>query len=393
MLDNDNKWLEAVKQSVEGIETSVPEGMWEGIASGIAAERRRRRIIGAFTSAVSAAAVIALAIVLPGRSDNRSQATALAIAEDMTFQPEDCVSAGQPDNAITSAPTPSMLPHNPAPAATVTDITDDATDVADQVMPQALPVQREPAFERPQRQPVKIQETAWTVLDDTIAMSEDVTDEGYAKIFTAGIHIDMATGAGNAPSGNVAVSAASQVPGTDIMQPEHHTRAAGIAPGYRSEYVHNMPVNIGLSLGIGLSRHLSLETGIVYSYQRAHKYNWLNSYLLGSNTQQMHYAGVPLGLRYTPFEMSRASLYVYGGVMAQKCFNASWNGSKLYNFSPVILSSHLSAGFQYMIAGPMALYIEPGASYNSVSGDDGFTMYIQHPWQFDLKGGIRFNIK
>ncbi len=412
MQENDNKWLDAVKDAVEGIENPLPEGMWESISSGIAAGRRRRRIIAFAVSTAAAAALAALAVILPLDSGTGAADPMLAqkhnepapISDETVLMPENEGFIPVPQNDATGtvpafkAAATVLLAASPA-SGTVADnrAVQEAQSVI--VKTDGQPEQREPADKQPEKQQTgstltqrtKTTPTTYTAdTQDILAMAEDTGSHDYAEILSAGIHLSLANGSGTPSSSLPAVSTIIEDPESGTMMP---MLPEGDPTGFRSEYVHNMPVNLGLSLSIGLAPALSLETGFVWSYHSACKNNWFNDYLLGSNIQRMHYAGIPLGLRYTPLEGRRTSLYLYGGVMAQKCVSASWNGSKLNNISPVILSSHLSAGFQYRIAGPIAFYIEPGISHNSVTGDEGFTMYGQHPWQFDLKGGIRFNIK
>lgn len=400
MQQNDNNWLDAVKDSIESIEEPLPEGMWDSVAADMAATARRRKVLRISLGGIAAAAAVMAGIflIMPQDGDNAG-VTLLAESNAVRQTTEAAPAAAGPVDMQAEEPAVESKPSRLAAA------TPEATEEAPAAtaLPAAEPAAQEPAVQKPAVQKPAAQEPTTTsapksvpVRDLLAELSEPVPSfepepepEHHSRLLAAGLN--FATGGGSGTSGSAGHISTSLAA---AEEPAFATRA-GISDnhsGYRAQYAHNMPVNFGISLSIGLTERLSLETGLNYAYHSALRNTYLNDYLMGSDRQEIHFAGIPLGLRFSAVEMHRASLYLYGGVMTQKCIYASWNGSHLL-IDPVVLSSELSAGFQYQLAGPMYLYIEPGVTHASVSGESSYTMYNDAPWNFNLKGGLRFSIQ
>ncbi|MCQ2138173.1 MAG: hypothetical protein MJY60_05660 [Bacteroidales bacterium] len=405
MQQNDNNWLDAVRDSIESIEEPLPEGMWDSVAADMAAITRRRKAVRLSIVGIAAAAVLAGAfLILPQQGKPEAAAPLIAQAETPATA-ADQVQAHESGHEQSVSQTDTGLPEmtgQPAPAVTsdrLAELSEPAPAVQPETEPEPQTEQQtraetpaekvlKTAQERKADQPADRQKELQT--EPQLELQPEHIPEHHSRSISTGINFALGNGSSSASAGRI--STASVPAEEPIFATRAEAGRQGEHIGYHTQYVHNMPVNVGINLSIGLSDILSLETGLTYSYHSARHFSYLNDYVMGCDRQEIHFAGLPLGLRLTAVEMRKTSVYLYAGVMTQKCLYASWNGNHLL-INPVILSSELSAGFQYDIAGPMSVYIEPGLIHCSVSGDETYTMYNDAPWNFNLKGGIRFNIK
>ena len=394
MQQNDNNWLDAVRDSIESIEEPLPEGMWDSVSADMEATARRRKVLHISLAGITAAAAVMAGIFLIFPQQGKPEVTAPLVAQAETpATAADQVQAQEIEHEQSVSQTDTGLPEmtgQPATAVTfdrLAELSKPAPAVQPETEPEPQTTQERKADQPAERQ---LEPQPEPQLEPQLELQPEHIPEHHSRSISTGFNFALGNGSSSASAGRISTAS---VP---AEEPIFATRAeAGLQGehiGYHTQYVHNMPVNVGINLSIGLSDRLSLETGLTYSYHSARRFSYLNDYKMGSDRQEIHFAGLPLGLRLTAVEMYKTSVYLYAGVMTQKCLYASWNGSHMF-INPVILSSELSAGFQYDIAGPMSVYVEPGLTHSSVSGDETYTMYNDAPWNFNLKGGIRFNIK
>lgn len=384
MSANDEKWLETLKTRVESTPAELPEGGAEALCAGVARLQRRRRLARSFVALGSAAAAaVAIFLTLP----------------EPTFSTDSIVAAAAVvEPAVNEAPIQEPEPTHPAvptcipqaggqvcgltmtvevtpPAETgITPVTESAKPVRDTFEPASAPSRI-----RTQENVSELQLFA----QEPSPAGED-KDIPRSRRFSIGAHLaynDFGTSQRQEPQ---AVSEASSIRGPVA-------RTAPYFSGYTRINEYHKPLNLGVNLSLSLNSVLSLETGLAYSYHRTDIHNFFHAEEIGVDSQVIHFVGVPLGFRLTAFSTGRSSLYGYAGIMTQKSVHTIWNGDRL-NVTPVVLSSHLSAGFQFSLTNFAGLYIEPGAShYDAVSYGD-YTIYSQNPWQFELRAGLRFTM-
>lgn len=136
---------------------------------------------------------------------------------------------------------------------------------------------------------------------------------------------------------------------------------------------HNLPLSIGLSFQCYLNKRIALESGIVYSY-------------LSSTNQQLHYAGIPLNVKYNILQQREMYIYTSVGTTVSYCFAG---GGKEH---PIQLALTATAGAGYNLFPRISLFGE--ASFNRYF-DDGSplpTFYGENPYSPGFKAGIRFDI-
>ena len=144
---------------------------------------------------------------------------------------------------------------------------------------------------------------------------------------------------------------------------------------YRSK--HHLPVRIGASLQYQLNDHLSLLSGITYT--------WLHSeFIKESSTtdQHLHYLGVPVGVSYQLWSNRQFQCYVSGTAALAKCLNEK----------PWQWSVDAAAGAEYAVTQQVGLYLEPSLGYYFHDGSSLEHYYKDHPLAPSIMFGLRMHM-
>ena len=145
---------------------------------------------------------------------------------------------------------------------------------------------------------------------------------------------------------------------------------------------HHQPVRFGLLLRYRLTDRWSVETGLTYTRLSSDITTIIND-VTNVTEQRLNYLGLPLNINYELWKSCYFGLYVSGGGMIEKCLDASsWQ-----------FSLNGAAGAEYKLTNFFSLYAEPGLGYYLKDGSGTPTIYKDHPLNFNLSFGIRFNLK
>lgn len=145
---------------------------------------------------------------------------------------------------------------------------------------------------------------------------------------------------------------------------------------------HHQPVKFGMSLRYQFDDRWSLESGLIYTLLASDITTNVNG-ISSHSKQKLHYLGVPLNVGYQFWTDRKLGLYVSAGGTIDKLLNGSgWQ-----------FSVNGSAGAEYFINNSFSLYVEPGVGYYFPNGSNLSTIYQDHPWNFNLTLGLRFNLK
>ena len=149
------------------------------------------------------------------------------------------------------------------------------------------------------------------------------------------------------------------------------------------QYVHHrQPVRFGLSLRYRLTDRWSVESGLTYTRLSSD----ITTIILDETTvteQRLNYIGLPLNISYELWKSRYFGLYVTGGGTIEKCLDAN----------PWQFSLNGAAGAEYKLTNFFSLYAEPGIGYYFKDGSSTPTIYKDHPLNFNLSLGLRFNLK
>ena len=149
------------------------------------------------------------------------------------------------------------------------------------------------------------------------------------------------------------------------------------------QYVHHrQPVRFGLSLRYRLTDRWSVESGLSYT-RLSSDITTIIEDVTTVTEQRLNYIGLPLNISYDLWRSRYFGLYVSGGGMIEKCLDAS----------PWQFSLNGAAGAEYKLTDFFSLYAEPGIGYYFKDGSSTPTIYKDHPLNFNLSFGLRFNLK
>ncbi len=171
-------------------------------------------------------------------------------------------------------------------------------------------------------------------------------------------------------------------------------------PPTQAVFEHKLPVRVGMDVSWQINRYLALQTGLSYAYLKSN-INYGGVYSYGKATQQLHYLGIPVSIRYIPFEWKHLSAYISAGVILEKCVAGKISSDSPFgvqfsyegaNERPFQFSVNAALGLQYNFTSNCGVFIEPGIGYYFDDGSSLKTIYNEHPLSFNLNIGFRFSL-
>ena len=148
-------------------------------------------------------------------------------------------------------------------------------------------------------------------------------------------------------------------------------------------YYHHQPIRFGMLFLYKLNDHWSLESGLSYTYLLSDITTRVDGQVTDISQQCLHYIGIPLNLGYQFRKYRRLGIYVKVGGSIDKMLNAS----------PWQFSLNGATGVNYELTDRFNIFFEPGAGYYFNDGSSISTIYKDHPLNYNLTIGLRFNIK
>lgn len=166
---------------------------------------------------------------------------------------------------------------------------------------------------------------------------------------------------------------------------------AALLSRYNETKHHAQPVSYGLSFGYALNSRLTLTTGVVYT--RA-----VTDFIRSSGndniteTQRLHYIGVPLGVKYRVWGNRYIQTYATAGGQADFNVKATMTSGDVktdVDCDNVQFSVNAAAGVQVDVVPHVGLYAEPGVKYYIDNKSAVATIFKDKPWAFNLQVGLR----
>lgn len=166
---------------------------------------------------------------------------------------------------------------------------------------------------------------------------------------------------------------------------------AALLSRYNETKHHAQPVSYGLSFGYALNNRLTLTTGVVYT--RA-----VTDFIRSSGndniteTQRLHYIGVPLGVKYRVWGNRYIQTYATAGGQADFNVKATMTSVDVktdVDCDNVQFSVNAAAGVQVDVVPHVGLYAEPGVKYYIDNKSAVATIFKDKPWAFNLQVGLR----
>ena len=156
---------------------------------------------------------------------------------------------------------------------------------------------------------------------------------------------------------------------------------------------HDMPISIGFTASYSVTPRIALASGLVYTLATS---SFQHGASMPKETQTLHYVGIPLNLSYTIWSNNWLRTYVMAGAQAdmnvKATLKADGHKSDIDN-DRAQFSVTGGAGVQLNVAQQLGVYVEPGVRYYFDNGSAVQTIFKEHPTNFSLQVGLRWNIE
>lgn len=175
-----------------------------------------------------------------------------------------------------------------------------------------------------------------------------------------------------------------------------------LTPGDYTDIEHRLPVSFSLTADFPVSKNVSLETGLTYTYLFSRFRR--NDHFIYRATLQQHYIGIPLNVRYTVWQNDVWNIYLLGGGGIEKGLRSIYkqeienNGSVVQHtnvysrINGFQFSAQGGAGFSYRLQDNLHLFGEPRLIYY-FKNNQPMSARTENPLIFGLNMGIRIQFK
>lgn len=157
---------------------------------------------------------------------------------------------------------------------------------------------------------------------------------------------------------------------------------------------HYHPISFGLSVGYNLTPRLTMTTGMVYTYASSD----FTSSAAGDDiveTQRLHYIGIPLNVKYKVWGNNAVQTYATAGGQADINVSAkiqTGDITKDTDKDHIQFSVGGAVGVQYNVIPHLGLYAEPGVRYYIDNKSSVETIFKEKKLNFNLQLGVRVEL-
>lgn len=448
-------WLNKIRESQADFSEPEPDGLWEGIEAGLAAEDvgtsagmepvratdarasvdrtsredsavSRRRTVRWWWAALPAAAVAALVLFLsvPGHRDaSDAPLMTSAVAElKSTTEPFDVV----PQNVESSVPA-NLLAYSGTLLASDTEVWKPSDATADDAgsASEEFPKRQESSSWNNSPNDSSSETSSLENSSSETSSLETISSENWpsendnpvSQTRRRGLSFGLL--ASNVAGSRSSASKYAALYGSTVTKQIHgfsETTAdfpdsqgyAGVMQSNSNNEISStvknwQPIQVGVSVAYSFTDRLSIESGLTYSCLVSD----LSSGTPSGNydiRQTLHYIGLPLALRYDFLKIKGFSLYASAGGQMEKCVAGKTrtdyfvDGKKVSSengrimVEPLQWSVNAYVGAQYSFNRLVGLYIEPGAAYYFRNSSPVNCIYSERPFNFSFRAGLRFSL-
>ena len=432
-------WTDIIGEELGNISEPLPADDWNVLQQKYAAARRRRKAaVFAWVGGVaSAAAAVALALLLIRPSepavlegDMIAEAEVLeevpvAIPVPVPVQTDSVVVDEFQSSVLTPVTRPSAAKSHietedvllaDADSEGMIQVVKDTSDVTEVLVAEVLPEEVSEISEEHAdqlEQDGKTEQDALSALEGQVA---GVSIRGVSSVVGYGSRprVSIGLAGGGVLSGARAFSQdmtppmmdsgnmpEAQPPIVDDPEPPVDTTVSGGSSqmgmrlrkeraGYSDSYQHDMPVSVGVSARIMLSKRFSINTGLNYTlYSSMRERSYSSGKVTERERQNVHYLGIPLRCDWLVVNRRYFTFYMGVGAQVDKCVYASVGDERLHE-KDFLFSLTGAAGLQYNITNKIGLYLEPDFSLRLNEGTLE-TYRHDHFGVISARAGLRFN--
>lgn len=173
--------------------------------------------------------------------------------------------------------------------------------------------------------------------------------------------------------------------------------------GSRTNVKHHAPLSFGIMISKELPLNFAVESGIRYTYMHSELKNPEET---RKESQQLHYLGVPLSIKYSFWKWRNFNAYAKAGGAID--FNIAGTWKELYNYQADFGTGQVSAfneeiekrpqfsvagslGIAYSLSNLFQLYFEPGVAYYFDNYTGVRNIRKEKPLDLSLQLGGRFS--
>ena len=163
----------------------------------------------------------------------------------------------------------------------------------------------------------------------------------------------------------------------------------------QEEADHSLPLTLGLSVRLPLTPRWWLESGLSYTYLSS-KFTHQTVLQTTVDEQRLHYVGIPLNVGYNVWQTGRLKTYVSGGVQGDVCVKStmeSQSGKRNFDRDRMQFSFNLSAGAELQLLPHSSLYFQPGLSFYPDNGSRLQNIYKERSTLPSLQFGLRYSFE
>ena len=428
-------WTDIIGEELGNISEPLPADDWNVLQQKYAAARRRRKAavfawVGGVTS-VAAAVVLALMLIRPAdpavlEGDMIAEAevleevpVAVPVQTDSVivdeFQSSVLTPVTRPSAAKSHTETEDVLLAD-ADSEGMIQVVKDTSDVTEVLVAEVLP---EEVSEIPEEHEDQLEQDGQTEQDVLSALEGQVAGvsirgTGYVVGYGSRPRVSIGLAGGGVLSGARAFAQdmtppmmdsenmpEAQPPIEDNPEPPVDTTVIGGGSqmgmrlrkeraGYYDSYQHDMPVSVGVSARIMLSRRFSINTGLNYTlYSSMRERSYSSGKVTERDRQNVHYLGIPLRCDWLVVNRRYFTFYMGVGAQVDKCVYARVGDERLHE-KDFLFSLTGAAGLQYNITNKIGLYLEPDFSLRLNEGTLE-TYRHDHFGVISARAGLRFS--
>lgn len=176
----------------------------------------------------------------------------------------------------------------------------------------------------------------------------------------------------------------------------HATRSRDIIylASYEERQKHDHPIAVGLSLSYPLSNRISVTSGAVVTWLHSEFENIIRDQTITRN-QQLVYFGIPLSMNYRFWQYKGLKLYALAGGQADWNVSVDTNTDGVkqeINKDRMQWSVHAGAGIEFCPIPQLGLYVEPGVKYYFDNGSNILNYFKDKPLNYNVQFGLRLNM-
>ncbi|MDE6741816.1 MAG: porin family protein [Muribaculaceae bacterium] len=400
----DDKWIESIRDKMAHYDVVPPPGLLDAVEARIRARKmRNRRVFGAVAASVALIGGVSVALI-PDMPDTVSG----PLMSDVAGEDKPTVFARQiAENKTVSEP----LPRARKSAKSVL-MSREANPTSEKVKPIEIEDNRQELLEVATETSSNDTERYVPnkkIEDGRYAEYSSIVDHAYSH---SKRHSSLSVGASASANGLGGMLNDDNVEGHPLLASSSMplTRMGGgvigesnsnssPTPTYVEWFDHRLPIRASIDVSWPVGHGLSVGTGLTYSYLKSDIRYGYSDLPLFKASQCLHFIGIPVNVRYTPWSFRKLGIYVSAGFMAEKCVAGQIKEADpqypLYQYEgydsrPFQFSFNGAGGVQYSLTHKCAVFIEPGVGIYLKNGSRLRTIYSERPVTFNVNVGLRF---